>query len=125
MEITVVVVALIVYLGFRQWLQQNRRTMIHRERLAAIEKGVELPALEQEVRRSSWNVQRFLLLAGLVWVSLGVGTFATLSALLAHPTQATQEIPQGLQWIGIAPVFIGLSHLIVYLVGKTKEGQAS
>jgi len=124
MEIATVVVALIVYLGFRQWLQFNRRAMIYRERLAAIEKGIELPALEQEVRRSSWNVQRFLLLAGLVWVSLGVGTFTTLSALIAHPTEVTQGIPQGLQWIGIAPVCIGLSHLIVYLVGKKKEGQA-
>jgi len=121
MEIAIVIVAVIVYLGFRQWLQLSRRTMIHRERLAAIEKGVELPTVEQEARRSSWNVQRFLLLAGLVWVSLGIGTFVTLSALIAHPTQVTQGIPQGLQWIGLAPVCVGLSHLIVYSVGKKKE----
>lgn len=122
MEITIVMVAVIAYLAFRQWLQLNRRTMIHRERLAAIEKGVDLPPVEQEVRRSGWNVQRILLLAGLVWASLGVGTFVTLSALLAHPTPATQDIPQGLQWIGLAPVCIGVSHLIVYLIGKGKEG---
>ena len=122
MEITIVMVAVIAYLAFRQWLQLNRRTMIHRERLAAIEKGVDLPPVEQEVRRSGWNVQRILLLAGLVWASLGVGTFVTLSALLAHPTPAMQDIPQGLQWIGLAPVCIGVSHLIVYLIGKGKEG---
>ena len=122
MEIAIVMVAVIAYLAFRQWLQFNRRTMIHRERLAAIEKGVDLPPVEQEVRRSGWNVQRILLLAGLVWASLGVGTFVTLSALLAHPTPATQDIPQGLQWIGLAPVCIGVSHLIVYLIGKRKEG---
>ena len=122
MEIAIVMVAVIAYLAFRQWLQLNRRTMIHRERLAAIEKGVDLPPVEQEVRRSGWNVQRILLLAGLVWASLGVGTFVTLSALLAHPTPATQDIPQGLQWIGLAPVCIGVSHLIVYLIGKRKEG---
>ena len=121
MEVAIVTVAVIGYLAFRQWLQLNRRTMIHRERLAAIEKGVDLPAVEQEVRRSSWSVQRFLLLSGLVWASLGVGTFVTLSALLAYPTQVTQGIPQGLQWIGLAPVCIGLSHLVVYLVGKKKE----
>jgi hypothetical protein len=121
MEIAIVMVAVIGYLAFRQWLQHNRRTMIHNERLAAIGKGVDLPPLEQEVRRSSWNVQRLLLLAGLVWVSLGVGTFVTLSALLAHPTPGTQGIPQGLQWIGLAPACIGLSHLIVYLTGKRKE----
>lgn len=122
MEIAIVMVAVIAYLAFRQWLQLNRRTMIHRERLAAIEKSVDLPPVEQEIRRSGWNVQRLLLLAGLVWASLGVGTFVTLSALLAHPTPATQDIPQGLQWIGLAPVCIGVSHLIVYLIGKRKEG---
>ena len=121
MEVAIVMVAVIGYLAFRQWLQLSRRTMIHRERLAAIEKGIDLPPLEQEVRRSSWSVQRLLLLAGLVWISLGTGVFVTLSALLAHPTPATQTIPQGLQWIGVAPVCIGLSHVIVYLIGKRKE----
>jgi hypothetical protein len=121
MEVAIVMVAVIGYLAFRQWLQLNRRKMIHCERLAAIEKGVNLPPLEQEAKRSSWSVQRFLLLAGFVWLSLGIGTFVTLSALLAHPTQVTEGIPQGMQWIGLAPVCIGLSHLIVYLIGKKKE----
>ena len=117
----IVMVAVIGYLALRQGLQFNRRAMIHHERLAAIEKGVDLPPVEQEVRRSVWGVQRFLLLAGLVWVSLGVGAFVTLTALLAYPTPVTQGIPQGLQWIGLAPVCIGLSHLVVYLIGKKKE----
>src|SRR6266446_2528778 len=121
MEVAIVMVAVIGYLALRQWLQFNRRAMIHRERLAAIGKGVDLPPVEQEVRRSVWGVQRFLLLAGLVWVSLGVGAFVTLTALLAYPTPVTQGIPQGLQWIGLAPVCIGLSHLVVYLIGKKKE----
>ena len=76
--------------------------------------------LEQEVQRSSWNVQRFLLLAGLVWLSLGVGAFVTLSAMLARPTAITEGIPQGMQWIGLGLACIGLSHLAVYLVGKKK-----
>jgi hypothetical protein len=121
MDMAMVSVAVIGYLAFRQWLQFNRRRMIHRERLAAIERGVDLPPLDQEVRRSSWNVQQVLLLAGLVWVSLGLGAFVTLSALLAHPTPVTEGIPQGLQWIGLAPLCIGLSHLVVYLIGKKKE----
>ena len=121
MEVAMVLVAIIAYLGFRQWLQLNRSKMIHRERLAAIEKGADLPPLEQAARRSSWSVQRFLLLAGLVWLSLGFGAFVTLSAMLAHPTPVTQGIPQGMQWIGLAPACIGLSHVIVYLIGKRRE----
>ena len=119
MEVAIVIVALIGYIAFRHFLQFSRREMIHRERLAAIEKGVDLPPVEQEVRRSSLNVQRLLLLAGLAWMSLGIGAFAVLSALLAHPS--SRNIPQGLQWIGVAPFCLGISHLIVYLIGKKKE----
>jgi hypothetical protein len=121
MEVAIVMVAVIGYLGFRQWLQLNRRKMLHRERLAAIEKGMDLPPIEQEAKRSSWSIQRLLLLAGLVWLSLGITTFVTLSVLLAHPTPVTQGIPQGMQWVGLAPTSVGLSHLIVYLVGKKRE----
>lgn len=120
MEIVIVIVALIAFAGFRQWLKQQRRAMIHRERLAAIEKGVEIPPLEQEVRRSNWNVQRILLLAGLIWTSLGIGSFVVLKALLAHPEGLT-DLHQGFQWIGIGPLLIGFSHLIVYLVGRKTE----
>ena len=123
MGIAIVIVALIGFAGFRLWLKHQRRVMIHRERLAAIEKGVELPPLEQEVRRSNWNVQRILLLAGLIWISLGIGLFVVFSTLLAHP-QGPQELtnlPHGIQWVGIAPVMIGFSHLVVYLVGRKKE----
>lgn len=121
MEVAIVIVAVIGYLAFRQWLQLNRRKMIHHERLAAIEKGVDLPPIEQEATRVRWNVQRFLLLAGLVWLSLGVGAFVTLNALLAHPTEVTEGIPQGMQWIALAPACIGLSHLIVFLIEKQRE----
>ena len=124
MEVSIVLVALVAYLGFREWLRHNRRAMVHRERLTAIEKGIELPPLEQEAHRRAWNVQRILLLAGLIWISLGVGAYVTLSVLLTFPVNARLEIPPGIQWIGLSPVAIGLSHLVVYLVGKKKE-QAS
>jgi hypothetical protein len=116
-----VIIAVIAYLGFREWLRHQRRALIHQERLAAVEKGVELPSLESEVHRKAWNVQRILLLAGLIWVSLGVAAYVTLSALIASPANAKFEIPPGIQWIGLAPAAIGLSHLVVYLVGKKRE----
>jgi hypothetical protein len=120
MEIALVSIALIAYLGFRQWLRHDRRSMVHRERLAALEKGAEMPALEQEIQRGNWNVQRILLLAGLCWISVGVGAFVVLSVLIAHapPEQAP---PQGIQWIGLALVGIGASHLAVYAVGRNRE----
>jgi len=122
MGVAIVFVALIAFLGFRQWLQHNRRVMIHRERLAAIEKGTELPSLEQEIVRGKWNVQRILLLAGLVWISVGAGVYACMSEVLAHnPPGESVPFPPGLQYMAVGPTAIGVSHLIVYLVGRYKE----
>jgi hypothetical protein len=122
MEVALVIVAVIAYLGFRGWLRHQRRALIHQERLAAIEKGVDVPSLEHEAYRRAWNVQRILLLGGLIWISLGVTAYVTLSAVIASPANARLEIPPGIQWLGLAPAAIGLSHLIVYLVGKRNEG---
>jgi hypothetical protein len=120
-EIALVAIVLIAYLGVREWLRHVRRRFIHEERLAAIQKGIDLPALEQESNRSAWNVQRTLLLAGLIWMSIGLCAYVTLSALIASPANVALEVPVGLQWLGIAPAAIGLSHLIVYWAGKRKE----
>jgi len=121
MEVAIVMVAIIAYVGFRQYLKHQGRVMVHRERLAAVEKGIAMPPVEQELRRSAFNVQRVLLLAGLCWLSIGISVFVVLSALLAHPSKFTEEIPNGMQWVGLAPAAIGLSHLIVYLAGKKRE----
>ena len=118
METAIVIVALIALIGFRQWLGHHRRIMLHRERLAAIAKGIELPPVEQELRRSAWNVQRILLLMGLTWISLGLGVFVALSALVAN---RAQHIPPGIEWVAVAPVAIGLSHVVVYFVGSRKD----
>jgi hypothetical protein len=116
-----VMIALIGFAAFGLYLRHHRRIMIHRERLAAVEKGIELPPLEQEVRRGSWNVSRILLFAGLCWLSVGIGALVVLSAIVAHPSPQTADVPVGIQWIGIAPIGIGLSHLIVYAVGRKQE----
>src|SRR5678810_783575 len=117
--IVLIVIAFVGYMGFREWLRHQRRALLHKERLAAIEKGVDLPSLDQEIKRSTWNVQRTLLLAGLIWLSLGIALFVLLIALAAAPTP-DPDIPRGAQWIGLAPTLIGLSHLIVYVAGKKK-----
>jgi hypothetical protein len=118
--IVLIIIAFVGYMAFREWLRHQRRTLLHKERLAAIEKGVDVPSLDQEIKRSTWNVQRALLLAGMIWISLGVALFVLLSALIAA-SRPDLDIPPGAQWIGLAPTLIGLSHLIVYIAGKKKE----
>jgi hypothetical protein len=99
-----------------QWLKHHHRVMLHRERMAAIEKGLKLPPLENEAKRSTWNVQRLLLLAGGIWLALGIGAFVTLAAVLP-----IEDAPRGLQWLALIPLGIGIAHLITYFVGIRSE----
>ena len=119
----IVLIAIIAYIAFRNWLHHDRRRMIHRERMAAIEKGAELPALEQEVAKNSWNLQRFLLLAGICWVSIGVGGAAVLAFLSRHPRPdwGNEIPPPGIELAGIIPIGIGIAHLVTYWVGERRD----
>jgi hypothetical protein len=136
-----IIISLILALAatyiFQLWARHQRRLMVHRERLAAIEKGIELPPLEREIQKRSWNVQRLLLLAGLVWISVGLATFPLLLRLGgqiltipwgydgAGPVWAKVPIPFGLEWIGVALVGIGVSHIVTYAVGRRREHEDS
>ena len=126
MEFVALVGILTCYVAFSQWMQHARRMMVHRERLAAIEKGIELPPLEQEVRRSRWNVQRFLLWFGCLDISIGVGVYILLSVMMSFPpNKFTQDLPPGIQYVGVIPVGMGIAHLIAYLVETRRERSVS
>lgn len=122
-ELVLIVITILAYAMFRQWMQYRRRLLIHTERLTAIDRGLPVPPLDAETPRGNgWNVQRILLLAGLVWISLGVTYLVVMSAFIAHPTpRMTEDIPEGVQWIGLAPLLIGVSHLVVFWLGKKRE----
>ena len=109
------VAILLAFAAFQHWLRYRRRLLLHRERLAAIEKGAELPPMEEELKRRSQGVQRVLILAGLVWMSLGAGALSgDVSSLIGNPISTP---------LGIALVGIGLSHLVVSFVAKAQDRQ--
>lgn len=122
-------VALIAYAVFYQWIRHQRRILIHRERLTAAEKGIPWPDFEQEAQRGKWAVQRFLILAGLTWISIAIGLFVLMSTLAGGPPVevpwgepgTTMRVPPHSEWIALAPLGIGLAHLLVYAMGRTKE----
>jgi hypothetical protein len=118
---TLALAAVLAFLGFAMWLRQQRRMMIHRERLAALERGVELPQMEKEVHLNTWNVQRLLLLAGLVWISIGVGFYQVFSTMLRTPTDFTRDVPPGIQYVGYGLIGIGISHLVAFAAGLVKD----
>jgi hypothetical protein len=130
-----IIVLLVAYL-FQLWARHHRRLMIHRERLAALEKGVDPPPLvEEEIQRTSWNVQRLILLAGLCWISVGVALFGAINELsgqtlqlpwgsgnaTGQPIYVDLNIRPGMRWLAFAPIGIGLSHLIVYFTGRRQD----
>ena len=116
--IAVIIVMSVFYVAFQQYLQYHKRVMIHRERVAALERGVPLPPVDLEIQRKSWNVQRFFLLAGLCWISLGIGGFAFLHVMSIYHTRGEFG---GAQWLALPVILIGVSHLIVYAVELKRD----
>ena len=84
----------------------------HKERLAAIERGMEIPPLPESfylsmkpARRSSY------LLPGLIWLFVGVGLFVALGAVAGEDVRYFGAIPGG----------VGLAFLIYYAVEGRKQ----
>ena len=117
--IAVIIVTSVAYVCYQQWLQHHKRLMIHRERITALERGVALPPADVELQRKNWNVQRLLLLGGLFWMSLGIGAFVFLQAMHIYHPQSRDFM--GTQWIAVPIVLIGLSHIIVFAVERSRD----
>jgi hypothetical protein len=120
MDPTIVMVAIIGFIAFRQWLRHQQRVMMHRERLAAIEKGMDVGPLKEDVQRSAFNTQRLLLLGGLIWLAIGVGSFIALTTILFHPSPNMDPLPQGLALVALIPIGLGFAFLIVYFVERNE-----
>ena len=80
----------------------------HTERMAAIERGMEIPPLPIELidGRSVPKRRRTALLPGLVWFFIGL---AFVIGVLAGDTDG--EMPM---FVGLVPLGIGLAYLIYY-----------
>jgi hypothetical protein len=113
MSFVLLVAILLVFVAFQNWLRYQRRLLLHRERLASIERGTELPPVEAELKRRGFGVQRALILGGLVWISLGAGALSgDVSSLIGNPVSRP---------LGIALVGVGLSHLVVSVIARVQD----
>jgi hypothetical protein len=121
--IPIVAIVMGVAIGMLAIVTNYRRrkelfTLYHQERMAAIEKGMELPELppawltEDGLADEAvpYNPRRHLL-KGLVWLFVGIG--------LGVAVYATVEFRWAL--FALAPIGIGLAHLIYYFVEGKKE----
>ena len=73
-------------------LRYKRQQLGHQERMAAIEKGAEIPSEPPEMRPAPWS-PRIYLLRGLIWLFTGVGLSAFILgiAISVGPRQESYE----------------------------------
>ena len=115
------VASVLAFVGFRQWLRHQQRAMVHRERLAALEKGADLPAWPDESpSRFDFGLDSILLLSGLIWLAVGLGGMFAAWIIVSHPMvqRIPDAVPPSIALIGVPVALIGLAHLIVYGVRR-------
>ncbi len=103
-----IILMVILLVWFRERSKRLRDKMIHEERLAAIEKGVPVPALPAEPPRPRNYVMR-----GMVWMAIGLGLLAL--------AWSEADFPLG---VGLIFVLIGLAILIAHLLTKRRRKEA-
>lgn len=114
-----VVASVLAFVGFRQWLRHQQRYLIHKERLIALEKGVELPAWPAEPSMSFLSLDTLLLLLGLIWLALGLGGMIAAFAIVPQ-LNIPDAPPPNIALIGLPAALVGVAHLIVYVVQRRK-----
>jgi hypothetical protein len=112
--LTAIFMSLLIPIVFAIVDYRKRRDIVdanHRERMAAIERGMDLPALPESFYRSLKPARRSTyLLPGLIWLFVGIGIVLALGAL------ADEDVAL----LGLIPAGVGLAFLIYYFVEGRK-----
>jgi hypothetical protein len=93
---------------------RRRRDIVeshHKERMAAIERGMDLPPLPEAFFRSfSTDRRPRHLLTGMIWTFVGLGLFVALR----------EVADENVAWFALMPIGVGLALLIYYFVEGRK-----
>jgi hypothetical protein len=94
---------------------RRRRDIVeahHKERMAAIDRGMEIPPLPEEFFKPlEKNNRPRHLLTGMIWLFVGIGVGLFLYAVAGHDVAA----------IGLIPGGVGLAFLIYYFIEGRNE----
>lgn len=136
-----------VVFGLALTFRFRAREMEHKQKLAAIEKGADLPVAQS----APWTPRTYLL-HGMIWLFVGIASFLALAAialtsrkeqpmesrlaavndaryrgatpeelqLLLNSPRAEEGLPIGLCLLGLIPIGVGLAYLIFYRVESRK-----
>jgi hypothetical protein len=118
------IVAIVMGIGIAMlsmWLDYRKKREIfelhHKERMAAIEKGMEVPPLPPELFQGNKRYGRLptdYLRRGLVWTLAGAGVLIALE----------MEQERG-AWYAIIPVAVGVANLLMYVFTKDQPSQTT
>lgn len=101
---------LFIYLHYRK--QKEIYTLYHQQRMAAIEKGIELPPMPAGFLEGAPSRRRDLL-RGLIWLFVGVAVTVAVFQSGKHREA----------FFGLIPIGIGLAYLIYYGVEGRRESE--
>ena len=150
LTVGLVIVAVTGLVAYFMTLRFRRRELQHKEWMAAIEKGVPMPALD--ALEMSMGGSRAYLLKGMVWLACGVTLMLFLSVWTStgqppsvetkvREAQQLRELgytdqqilgltaaqnarpifPIGLSMIGLVPAGIGIAYLAFYRIEKQRS----
>jgi hypothetical protein len=112
--IVAIVMSLSIPIVFAIIDYRRRRDIVeahHKERMAAIERGMELPPLPESFFRSfNYDRRPRHLLTGMIWTFVGVGLFVALREVSG----------EDVAWFALMPIGVGLALLIYYFVEGRK-----
>jgi hypothetical protein len=106
LPIAVTVAIVFLVLSYRK--RRRLMELHHTERMAAIERGMDIPALPLELIDGQGRRRRTSLLPGLVWLFVGLAVLISLRSLDEAAV------------FGMIPTGIGLAYLIYYFVEGRK-----
>lgn len=111
--IVAIVMSLSIPIVFAITDYRRRRDIVesfHKERMAAIERGMDVPPLPDNVFDAVKRPRH--LLVGMVWLFIGIGLTIFLGAI-------TDE--SGVRFLGLIPAGTGLAYLIYYFIEGKNE----
>lgn len=116
--IVAIVMSLLIPIIYQILDYRRRRDLVdalHKERMAAIERGIEPKPLPEELfsafRR---NPNPRYLLTGMIWTFIGIGIFVFLGAVAG----------EDVRWLGLIPGGVGLAYLLYHLIEGRHEKAA-
>jgi hypothetical protein len=112
--LTAIFMSLLIPIVFSLVDYRRRRDIVeanHKERMAAIERGIEPPALPESFYLAGKPPRRSgHLLSGLIWLFVGIGLFLALGAVAGEDVRL----------FGLIPIGVGAAFLIYYAIEGRK-----